>query len=58
VRPKRSSRPNVFPTFPAMSTPLPTWLPFDQEPDDEIDEDELENEEEQEQPEEYPPQFE
>jgi hypothetical protein len=41
VRPKPPARLNIFPKFPAMSTPLPTWLPYDQEPDDEIDEGEL-----------------
>ncbi|KAJ4761242.1 tRNA 2-thiocytidine biosynthesis TtcA [Rhynchospora pubera] len=53
VRPKPPARLNVFPKFPAMTTPLPTWLPYDQAPDDEIDEDE-EDFEEQEQPEQDP----
>ncbi|KAF3339062.1 hypothetical protein FCM35_KLT16533 [Carex littledalei] len=48
-RPKPPGRTNVLPQFPAISTPLTTWLPHDVAPDDEIDEDEEEYEEEQEQ---------
>ncbi|KAM0030877.1 hypothetical protein Hdeb2414_s0017g00502131 [Helianthus debilis subsp. tardiflorus] len=49
-RPKPGRRPDIFPQFSPMKTPLPPPLPYDPSPEEEEEEDEENKEEEEEDP--------